>query len=145
MIFIGGVSQGSRILQYADSLICKYCGSLAQCQVIMTYYYFSFFFIPLFKWNKRFYVRMACCEAVYELNPEVGKAIARGEQVQICSEDLKLAEDGKRRYTTYGQAAGADGPQDGEPDPDKTLRCPICKYESPGNFKYCPMCGQRLR
>lgn len=144
MIFIGGVSQGSKILQYARSLMCQYCGSLAQCQIVMTYYYFSFFFIPLFKWNKRFFVKMACCEAVYELNPEVGKAIARGEQVEIRSEDLKLMEDGKRRYTTYGQAAGQNGGEEA-PDPSKTLRCPICKHESPGDFKYCPMCGQRLR
>ncbi|MDO5350365.1 MAG: zinc ribbon domain-containing protein [Lachnospiraceae bacterium] len=145
MIFIGGISQGSKILQYAGSLMCKYCGSLAQCQVIMTYYYFSFFFIPLFKWNKRFFVKMSCCEAVYELNPEVGRAIARGEQVEIRNEDLKLAEDGKRHYGAYGQAAAQDQQGDQIPDPEKTLRCPICKHESPGNFKYCPMCGQRLQ
>ncbi len=105
----------------------------------MTYYYFSFFFIPLFKWNKHFLVKMNCCDAVYELNPLKGKAIARGEQVAINPEDLNLLEDGKiRRNQAAGQEIeGADS--------EKTLRCPICKYEAPGDSNYCPKCGQRLR
>ncbi len=142
MIFIGGISQGRKLLQYAGSLVCKYCGSLAQCQIIMTYYYFSFFFIPLFKWNKRYFVKMSCCEALYELNPETGKAIARGEQVEIRNEDLKLIEDGKGRYHSWNSSPGQE---EAAPDPGQMLRCPICKQESPGNFKYCPHCGQRLR
>ena len=51
--------------------------SYGRYQVFMTYMYFSFFFIPLFKWNRRFYVKMSCCGAVYELDPEKGKALAR--------------------------------------------------------------------
>ena len=54
MLFIGGISQGRKLLNYARSILCGSCGSTSQCQVFMTYMYFSFFFIPLFKWNKRF-------------------------------------------------------------------------------------------
>ena len=78
MLFIGGISQGRKLLNYARSILCGSCGSTSQCQVFMTYMYFSFFFIPLFKWNKRFYVQMSCCSAIYELEPEIGKAILRG-------------------------------------------------------------------
>ena len=63
MLFIGGISQGRKLLNYARSILCGSCGSTSQCQVFMTYLYFSFFFIPLFKWNKRFYVQMSCCSA----------------------------------------------------------------------------------
>lgn len=80
MLFIGGISQGRKLLNYARSILCGSCGSTSQCQVFMTYMYFSFFFIPLFKWNKRFYVQMSCCSAIYELEPEIGKAILRGEE-----------------------------------------------------------------
>ena len=85
MLFIGGISQGRKLLNYARSIFCQSCGSTSQCQVFMTYMYFSFFFIPLFKWNKRFYVQMSCCSAIYELEPEIGKAILRGEEPSITS------------------------------------------------------------
>ena len=65
MIFIGGISQGQKILDYVKTVICDRCGGYGRYQVYMTYMYFSFFFIPLFKWNKRFYVKMSCCDAVY--------------------------------------------------------------------------------
>lgn len=65
----------------------------------MTYMYFSFFFIPLFKWNKRFYVQMSCCSAIYELEPEIGKAILRGEEPAITSADLHLVQEGKYTRT----------------------------------------------
>ena len=97
MIFIGGISQGQKILDYVKTVICDRCGGYGRCQVYMTYMYFSFFFIPLFKWNKRFYVKMSCCEAVYELDPEVGKALLHGQQVDIKSSDLTLVQEGHRR------------------------------------------------
>lgn len=139
MIFIGGISQGMKALAYTGMLTCSFCRSTSSCQLLMTYYYFSFFFIPLFKWNKRFLVKMDCCDADYELNPLKGKAIARGEQVTINQEDLKLLEEGKIRRS---QAVGQEG--EGV-EPGKTLRCPICKYEASGDCNYCPKCGQRLR
>ena len=61
MIFIGGISQGQKILDYVKTVICDRCGAYGRYQVMMTYMYFSFFFIPLFKWNKKFYVK---CPAV---------------------------------------------------------------------------------
>ena len=99
MIFIGGISQGQKILNYVKTVICDRCGAYGRYQVMMTYMYFSFFFIPLFKWNKKFYVKMSCCEAVYELNPEKGKALARGQQVDITQSDLTLVQEGNRRST----------------------------------------------
>ncbi len=139
MIFIGGISQGRKVLVYTGQLVCKFCQRMAPCQVLMTYYYFSFFFIPLFKWNKRFLLKMDCCDAVYELCTDKGKAIARGEQVVIGPEDLRLLENGKVRPGMYGRQTDEDA------DPSKTLRCPICKYEASGDSNYCPKCGQRLR
>ena len=47
MIFIGGMGQGSKVLPYTGSLKCKFCGSIAGCQILMTYADFSCCFIPL--------------------------------------------------------------------------------------------------
>lgn len=47
------------------------------------------FFIPCIKWNKHYYVRTSCCNTLYELDPEMGKAIARGEQVLIRPEHCR--------------------------------------------------------
>ena len=94
MIFIGGISQGEKILNYTQTVICDICGRYGRYQVIMTYMYFSFFFIPLFKWNKRFYVKMTCCGSVYELDPEVGRDILAGRQVEITRKDLTLCQRG---------------------------------------------------
>ena len=98
----------------------------------MTYLYFSFFFIPLFKWNKKFYVKMSCCEAVYELDPEKGKALARGQQADITQADLTLVQEGNRR-SSY-----ADGSY------KVWKHCVRCGDETEEDFEYCPKCGGRL-
>ena len=93
MIFIGGISQGEKQLNYTQTVICDICGRYGRYQVFMTYMYFSFFFIPLFKWNKRFYVKMSCCGSVYELDPEIGKEILAGRQVEIRYASDQYAKD----------------------------------------------------
>ena len=132
MIFIGGISQGQKILNYVKTVICSRCGGYGRYQVVMTYMYFSFFFIPLFKWNKRFYVKMSCCDAVYELDQEVGKALLHGQQADIKSSDLTLVQEGRRRgYYDSGTY--------------KTWKkCGNCGYETEEDFEYCPKCGRRL-
>ena len=93
MFFIGGISSGVKPLEYLKTVICGRCGAYGRYQVYMTYMYFSFFFIPIFKWNRRFFVEMSCCGAVYELDPEVGKRLLRGEEVEITESDLTLRQD----------------------------------------------------
>ena len=77
MIFIGGISQGQKILDYVKTVICDRCGRYGRFQVVMTYMYFSFFFIPLFKWNRKYYVKMS----------EVRDEVLVGENVRICPKD----------------------------------------------------------
>lgn len=132
LIFIGGISQGQKLLDYVKTVICSSCGGYGRYQIFMTYMYFSFFFVPLFKWNRRFYVKMTCCGSLYELNPEKGKAILHGRQVDIAPPDLTLVEEGRR---------GASWVQ-GTFRPHK--KCSGCGYETEEAFEYCPKCGRRL-
>ena len=80
------------------------------------------FFIPCIKWNKHYYVRTSCCNTLYELDPEMGKAIARGEQVLIRPEHLQRISK-----VTYGY---------------NYKHCNYCGYETAENFEYCPKCGR---
>ena len=83
------------------------------------------FFIPCIKWNKHYYVRTSCCNTLYELDPEMGKAIARGEQVLIRPEHLQRISK-----VTYGY---------------NYKHCNYCGYETAENFEYCPKCGKKFQ
>ena len=127
MFFIIGISDGQKNLNFTQVMICSLCGKYGRCEVFMTYTYLSLFFIPCFRWNRRYYVRMTCCNALYELDPEVGRRIARGEQVEIRESDLRLVSGGSAR----------GGRQ-------TMRRCANCGFSTYENYEYCPHCGQRL-
>lgn len=128
MIFIGGISSGTKMIEYAKTVVCGQCGSYGRYQVFMTYMYFSFFFIPLFKWNRKFYVKMSCCGTVYELDSEVGRRLLRGDAVDITDQDLTLVNAGSKPY--YGIKG------------EKV--CENCGYETTEDFEFCPKCGRRF-
>ena len=128
MIFIGGISQRRIILDYVRTVICGCCGRYGRYEVIMTYTYFSFFFLPLFKWNRQFYVRLTCCGAVYSLDKDGGQKILAGQDVEIRPEDLTLVQGGDGSGT-YGRMK---------------KHCSRCGYETFEDFEYCPKCGERF-
>jgi len=92
----------------------------------MTYSYFSLFFIPIIKWNRHYYVQMSCCSTVCELDQEVGRRLAHGEQPDITEKDLTLVQAG-RRVSGWNRK-----------------RCENCGYETEEDFEYCPKCGTKL-
>ena len=82
------------------------------------------FFIPCIKWNKHYYVRTSCCNTLYELDPEMGKAIARGEQVLIRQEHMQRISKETYEYNYK--------------------HCNYCGYKTAENFEYCPKCGKKF-
>ncbi|WP_394523937.1 zinc ribbon domain-containing protein [Lacrimispora sp. JR3] len=126
MFFICGISQGRKQFDYARTVICSQCGGYGRYQVFMTYSYFSVFFIPIFKWDRRYYVQTSCCNTLYELNPEKGKRVSKGETVAITEQDLTIIEPGKRTSEWNRK------------------KCTSCGYETAEDFEYCPKCGQRF-
>lgn len=88
MFFMIGITDGRKVFDYTQTVICNICGKYGRYQVFMTYTVLSLFFIPCFKWNKRFYVQTSCCNTLYELDPEIGKRIAKGESLEIQPDDL---------------------------------------------------------
>ena len=88
MFFMIGLTDGRKDFPFTQTILCSACGKYGRYQVFMTYMSLLLFFIPCARWNKHYYVQTTCCNTVYELNPEVGKRIARGEDVIISEEDL---------------------------------------------------------
>ena len=124
MFFMMGITNGRKELEHRQTVICDVCGRYGRYQVFMTYMVLSVFFIPLFKWNKRYYVQMSCCDTVYELDPEIGAAIAHGENADIEARHLHKLDQGNQTY--------------------RYKRCEHCGYETSEDFEYCPKCGNRL-
>ena len=123
MFFIMGINQGRKDFQNDQLVICEHCGSYGRYQVFMTYMCLSLFVIPCFKWNRQYYVRTTCCNTGYALDPEVGKRIARGENIEILPRNLTQIQAGyKSRITT----------------------CENCGFETQEDFEFCPKCGKRF-
>lgn len=122
MFFMMAITQGQKKFDFVQTVICRCCGAYGRFEVFMTFTVLSLFFIPVLRWNRQYFVRMTCCGTIYRLNPEVGKRIARQENVEICEEDLTLVGN---RHRENG-------------------RCPGCGASVSEQFSYCPYCGMRF-
>lgn len=123
MFFMMGITEGRRDLDYNRMVVCDVCGRYGRYAVFMTYTVLSLFFIPVFRWNRRYYVQMSCCGTVYSLDPEKGRRIERGEAVDIEPADITVVSRG---------------------GVTRTKVCPSCGYRTDEDFEYCPKCGQKL-
>lgn len=124
MFFMMGIMPGQKEIDFSQMVICSSCGAYGRLSVFMTYTVLSLFFIPILKWDKHFYVRTSCCNAIYELDYEVEKKIARGEDVEIKPEDMRIVQNGNTRFTCK--------------------ICSNCGYETEEDFEFCPKCGNKL-
>ena len=127
MFFIMGIGPREKQLAYNELFVCDHCGKYERYEVFLTYMCFSLFFIPLIKWNKKYFVRANCCGQVYELDPAVGGEIARGKQVEIQKEHLQKLR-GHGNVEMY----------------QATRKCPDCGYETTEDFQFCPKCGRQF-
>ncbi len=148
MIFIGGIAEGIKQLIYGRQVFCRFCGRGTEVELYMLYTYFSFFFIPLFKWNRRFILRFRCCGRQFALNKEKGMAILKGEETEILPEDLTELQSGawngyQDTEAPFRQPDEAETAKRKEDRSEKRY-CPHCGEEIDVSFSYCPHCGEKL-
>lgn len=124
MFFIMGISNRQKKLNFVQWSVCKCCGSNSQIEVYMTYTCLSIFFIPIFGWNKRYFVRMSCCGAVCEIDSELGRSISHGKVTHIDTDSLD--------FTKFGGNS------------QYVKKCRNCGFTTSEDYGYCPKCGQRL-
>lgn len=123
MFFIGifGIEEKAKEISSQNNKICFQCEALTKQTIIKTYSYFHIFFVPVFKWNVKYYIKSECCNATYLLNESIGKRIENGENVNIADSDLGEALVSREKY------------------------CLSCRTALPRNFEYCPRCGSKLQ
>ncbi len=120
MFFIGifGIQNKDRLLKEYDSVICPDCGRLSRAELFETYTYFHFFFIPLFKWGRKYFVKLRCCNGIFVAEEDYAKQLLNSETIDF---------DRLQKFGIYDDRA-----------------CSNCgAYVNP-NFNYCPNCGNKL-
>lgn len=122
MFFMIGINQDRKDLEFTQVLTCEECGSLGRMSVFMVCTVLSLFLLPVFRWDRHYYVQMSCCGSLYELDPAVGKAIENGYNPEIKKEDLTLIRSNASVFK----------------------KCIYCGYETAEDFEFCPKCGNRF-
>ena len=122
MFLMIGINDGRKDFDFSQLTICEACGAYGRLTAYMTFTALSLFFIPIFRWNRKYWVRTGCCGAAYALDPEIGARIARGESVEILPEHL---------HRVQGQDYGL-------------RRCENCGFMTREDFDFCPKCGRRF-
>ncbi len=123
MVLLFGSGDGTDDLYLDQKITCPVCGKKATLQAYCDYKAFCLFFLPVYKWDKRFYVRTSCCGAICGISPQEGEALDEG--------DLKKLEVKKLPLVAPGGAV-------------RLKVCASCGYETSQPFRFCPMCGRPL-
>jgi ribosomal protein L32 len=119
MFFIGifGIQNKEKMIREFENVVCPSCGRLSRAELIESYTYFHFFFIPLFRWGYKYFLRLRCCGSIYEVEKEYADELKRTDAVDFT------------RLKKLGATGGF---------------CPNCgAYVHPG-FNFCPHCGTKL-
>ena len=102
MFFMMGVTQEKKDLEHDQTMICDVCGSFGRYNVFVVYTVLTLFFLPVWKWNRHYYVEMSCCHSLYELNSETGRGIENGSVTAID-------ENGAVQFEPFKITDGAEG------------------------------------
>ena len=122
MFFVFGISSKEKDIDFLQTIICPSCGAYGRLEVFMRYSYFSLFFIPIIKWNKKYYVRATCCGSLSNIDNNLGKDIERGQVSSIKEEDMHPINI---KY-------------------NKERTCSNCNYYLESGYEYCPKCGKKI-
>ena len=119
-----GITDGRKDFDFHQVITCDVGGAYGRFPVYMTDTVLSSFFIPCLKWKKHYCVQTSCCGTVYALDPEIGKRIARGEDIEILPQHLTRMQN--QSYGSY------------------IKRCRNCGFTTSEDLAVCPKCGTRF-
>ena len=116
------------VVSGTEELGMRRCGHFPCCgtdeapaPVTCVFQRFILFFIPLFRFGKRYFVSCPGCGAVYEIDPEEGRRVARDPAARIDPARMRRV---------------AQGPG--------TRFCTNCGAPVAAGDRYCPNCGAKL-
>lgn len=130
MFFIGifGIENKDKEIKILDNISCKKCNETITGRLIKNLNFFHLFFIPLFKWNEKYYLVCNQCKSVYIIPKDKGKTLENGENIEISYWDLQEIHN---EYCNNNYC--------------ETNICTNCGEKLELNFKYCPYCGTRMK
>ncbi|HHX96696.1 MAG TPA: zinc ribbon domain-containing protein [Clostridia bacterium] len=81
MFFVGifGAEKKAKIIKEFSNIICP-CGALSRMQLYETYLQFHFFFIPLYKGKRKYYLKTRCCQKTYQVPRELLPELLQSEE-----------------------------------------------------------------
>jgi len=118
---IMGINKESKQLDFHKNAVCKFCGRYASYDGFMEYSIFSVFFIPVFKFSKKYYLKSSCCGAVFKVDCEKGRKMEYGQPVDFADNELNWIFGGNK---SYGICSG-------------------CGYILADDHIFCPRCGRK--
>jgi len=124
MFFILGTESKEKIIKTIRNIICKGCGQMSCYELLLTYSFLHLFFIPILKWNKKYYLKARCCSSIFEISKETFNRISNQQGEDIIINDFELKE-------VFN------------PNND-TAVCSSCGKRVDSGFEYCPHCGNKL-
>lgn len=126
MFFVGifGIEDKKKEIKTIRNLSCKNCDRVSGLTLFKVYSYFHIFFLPLFRWNERYYLVCNSCNSIYEISKEKGARAEGGEDEAITYWDLKPID-----YGYYSNQI--------------SYKCKSCGKEIDAHFEYCPYCGKK--
>lgn len=121
MFLIFGFTGGSKDLGARRCRAFACCGGIgAMAAVVCTFQQFTLFFIPIFRFGKRYFVTCPNCGTVHEMTKAEGQRIERDYSAEISPDQLFAVPGAGRKL------------------------CPNCRCAIDPNARYCPNCGTRL-
>jgi hypothetical protein len=128
MFFIGifGIEEKKKELKTFPQVVCPLCGHFTQAVLFERFTYLHIFFIPTFRWNRHYYIRLRCCGTIYEADAETAQQLKTSDDIDFTR--LKLVSGG------FSGFSGFEG---------RDAVCPGCGRSYDGSFSYCPHCGTK--
>lgn len=120
MFLFFGTSFKEDTIREFTNVVCPVCGAMTMATLVYSYSYFHLFFIPLFRFSKRYTVRLRCCGAVFEATREQFEQMKNGVAPEFSS-------------MTRADRGGGNG-----------RRCPGCGADVDPRYVYCPFCGMKM-
>ena len=144
MLFIMDILPMMKILKSFQGK-CDTCQREGNIELIKTYQCFRLFFIPLFKWQVKYYLKHSCGGQI-EVNEEVALRILHGI---ISTEHLHMEHE--KVEDEYGQMQSNDKQmaygqkENQQPSQVNDRCCSHCGKALETQFEYCPYCGMKRR
>lgn len=120
MFFIMGVNDRQETLRRENMIVHSACARYGMVEIQMIQSVFSLFFIPLIRFNRRYYAYFHCCDRSYPIRKEAGEELRSSPERELRESDLLEATH-------------------------QNPRCRSCGYLLQEDFEFCPKCGDPIK